>query len=88
MSPSLRIGNAERDQAMNRLRSAFAEGRLDEADLDSRTQRALDARTQAELDVLLADLPAAAELTDPGMSLLTMVSRLVSRCLCCCRPRR
>ena len=33
-------------------------GRLDDTEFDERTRAALTARTQADLDVLLADLPA------------------------------
>ncbi len=45
---------------VQRVQDAFAEGRLDDAEFDERTRAALTARTHAELDVLLADLPAAA----------------------------
>ena len=43
-----------------RLQDAFAEGRLDDAEFDARMRSALSARTRADLDGLLADLPAAA----------------------------
>jgi Domain of unknown function (DUF1707) len=41
------------------VQEAFAEGRLDDTEFDERMRAALAARTQGELDVLLADLPAA-----------------------------
>jgi len=44
---------------VQRVQDAFAEGRLDDAEFDQRTRAALIARTHAELDALLADLPAA-----------------------------
>jgi hypothetical protein len=44
---------------VQRVQEAFAEGRLDDAEFDERMRAALTARTQAELDVLAADLPAA-----------------------------
>ena len=44
---------------VERVRDAFAEGRLDDAEFDARTRAALTARTHADLDALLADLPAA-----------------------------
>jgi hypothetical protein len=44
---------------VQRVQDAFAEGRLDDAEFDQRTRAALTARTHAELDCLLADLPAA-----------------------------
>jgi hypothetical protein len=43
---------------VQRVQDAFAEGRLDDAEFDERTRAALTARTHAELDTLLADLPA------------------------------
>jgi hypothetical protein len=42
------------------VQQAFAEGRLDDAEFDQRMRAALTAKTHAELDVLLTDLPAAA----------------------------
>jgi len=45
---------------VQRVQDAFAEGRLDDAEFDERTRAALTARTHAELDALLADLPAPA----------------------------
>ena len=42
-----------------RVQDAFAEGRLDDTEFDERTRAALTARTHADLDALLADLPAA-----------------------------
>ena len=44
---------------VQRVQDAFAEGRLDDTEFDERTRAALTARTHADLDVLLADLPAA-----------------------------
>jgi hypothetical protein len=42
-----------------RLQDAFAEGRLDDTEFDERMRAALTARTHADLDMLLSDLPAA-----------------------------
>ena len=44
---------------VQRVQDAFAEGRLDDTEFDERTRAALTARTHGDLDVLLADLPAA-----------------------------
>jgi hypothetical protein len=46
------------------VQEAFAEGRLDDAEFDERMRAALTARTHADLDILLTDLPAAT--TAPG----------------------
>jgi len=56
--PAIRASDRERDAATHRLQDAFAEGRLDDAEFDVRMRSALSARTQADLDGLLADLPA------------------------------
>ncbi|MDX6338202.1 MAG: hypothetical protein QOG05_5542 [Streptosporangiaceae bacterium] len=58
-SPAIRASDRERDAATHRLQEAFAEGRLDDAEFDVRMRSALSARTRADLDGLLADLPAA-----------------------------
>ena len=55
-----RASDRERDAVVQRVQDAFAEGRLDDTEFDERTRAALTARTHAELDALLADLPAAA----------------------------
>lgn len=45
---------------LQRVQQAFAEGRLDDNEFDERMRATLTAKTHAELDVLLNDLPAAA----------------------------
>jgi hypothetical protein len=54
----LRIGDAERAAAADRLAWHFSHGRLDETELDDRLGRAMRASTASELTALLADLPA------------------------------
>lgn len=58
-APSLRLSDADREAAVSRLHQAGAEGRLDLGELEERVSAAYSARTQADLDPLLADLPAA-----------------------------
>jgi hypothetical protein len=53
----LRIGDAERDAAAERLRGHAAAGRLTVEELDERLGRALAARTRADLAVVEHDLP-------------------------------
>jgi Flp pilus assembly protein TadB len=55
---ALRASDAEREEIAERLRRATAEGRLLAEELEERLATALRARTQGELDVLVADLPA------------------------------
>ena len=53
----LRVSDQERDATMQQLQTAFAEGRLNDEEFDTRARATLSARTQAELTRLLADLP-------------------------------
>jgi hypothetical protein len=67
-SLSTRASDRERDAVVQRVQDAFAEGRIDDAEFDERTRAALTARTEADLEVLLADLPAAAAGTGPAVA--------------------
>jgi hypothetical protein len=53
----LRIGDAERDTAMTQLREHFVAGRLTFDELTERIDAALIAKTQRQINRLLADLP-------------------------------
>jgi Domain of unknown function (DUF1707) len=66
--PATRASDRERDAVVQRVQEAFADGRLDDAEFDERMRAALVARTHADLDVLLADLPAAAPCQAPAIS--------------------
>ena len=57
--PAVRASDAERDQAAEVLRDAYAEGRLSRAELDQRTGAAYAATTRADLCGLTSDLPGA-----------------------------
>ena len=56
-SSSLRASDADRDAIAERLRQAAVEGRLEPHELEERLHTALRARTYAELDPLVGDLP-------------------------------
>jgi hypothetical protein len=56
----LRVSDADRERVADRLRSASAEGRLTADELEERLERAFSARTDAELEPLVADLPEPA----------------------------
>jgi Domain of unknown function (DUF1707) len=58
-SPALRASDAERERTATQLREHTAAGRLTTEELAERLDAAYAARTVAELDVLLTDLPAA-----------------------------
>ncbi|MBQ1048823.1 DUF1707 domain-containing protein [Micromonospora sp. C51] len=53
----MRAADADRQAVAERLRVALDEGRLDLHEYDERLQRAYAARTYAELDALVGDLP-------------------------------
>jgi hypothetical protein len=61
MDPSqLRVGDVDRERAAERLRTALDEGRLNLHEYDERLRDAYAAKTYADLDKLLADLPGVA----------------------------
>ncbi|GAA4610293.1 DUF1707 domain-containing protein [Actinoallomurus liliacearum] len=66
--PSMRASDQERDETVQRLQVAFAEGRLTDGEFDERMRGALSARTHGELAELLVDLPAATAPTAPAAS--------------------
>jgi hypothetical protein len=57
----VRIGDAERDQAVSLLGDHFAAGRLNREELDERIDQAIQAKFTTDLRPLFADLPGAAE---------------------------
>jgi hypothetical protein len=57
-SPALRASDAERDEVVERLRDASAEGRLTLEEFVERMTSAYEARTHADLEQLVQDLPA------------------------------
>jgi hypothetical protein len=80
----LRIGDAERDTAMAQLREHFAAGRLTLDELTERIDGALTAKTQRQIDALMADLPrirrpvpavpdSSEEFTDAGRYLVLLL---------------
>src|SRR6516165_11552189 len=56
----IRASDAERDATVERLSSATGDGRLTLEEFSQRMEQASSARTRAELDRLVADLPADA----------------------------
>lgn len=53
----MRAGDADREAVADQLRTALNEGRLDLGEFDERLQRTYAAKTYADLDGLLTDLP-------------------------------
>lgn len=58
--PELRLSDADREKAVQRLHDAVAEGRLTLPEFEERVDQVLQARTSSELAPPLADLPAVA----------------------------
>ncbi|WP_244252669.1 DUF1707 SHOCT-like domain-containing protein [Micromonospora antibiotica] len=56
----MRAADTDREATAERLRVALEEGRLDLHEYDERLQQTYGAKTYAELDTVLADLPAPA----------------------------
>ena len=54
----VRVGDAERSAALDRLGTLFADGYLDVGEFEERTGQAAVARTRGELSQLFDDLPA------------------------------
>jgi hypothetical protein len=58
---SLRVGDREREAVGELLREHHVEGRLDADEFQGRLEQALAAKTYADLDALVADLPRATD---------------------------
>jgi hypothetical protein len=56
----MRVSDAERNEIAEQLSKHFADGRLDQAELDERMGRAMSAKTRGDLAGLLDDLPPIA----------------------------
>ena len=55
----MRAADADRDRVAGILSTAYSEGRLSRDEYDARLESALSARTYADLDHVVTDLPAA-----------------------------
>src|SRR6201995_4624107 len=63
----LRVSDADRQSVADQLSQHFADGRLDQAEVDERLSQAMNAKTYRDLDGLLTDLPATATGGGPGL---------------------
>jgi len=77
----LRASHADRDQVVELLRVAAGDGRLSAEELDDRLERALTARTYAELATLTADLPVSpgAAVGPPGAGAVSATAKELVR---------
>jgi len=81
----MRAADADRDRVAGWLGTAYSEGRLSRDEHDARLDRALSARTYADLDQLVTDLPAAPGTLRPGPArpLVTSTNGLAIASLAC-----
>jgi hypothetical protein len=71
----MRAADADRDRVAEYLGAAYSEGRLSKDEYDARLENALSARTYADLDQLVTDLPAAqAAAVPPVVKTATVVT--------------
>ena len=64
----LRLGDADRQQALEVLGEHYAQGRLDRDELDERSDAVWTAKTHGDLSPLFADLPGSAAGSSPPLS--------------------
>ena len=67
-----RASDADRDSCLEDIEAAYADGRINDAEREQRTQAALQATTLAELAELVADLGPAAKLPTKVAAALTL----------------
>ena len=67
-----RASDADRDSCLEDIEAAYADGRINDAEREQRTQAALQATTFAELAELVADLGPAAKLPTKVATALTL----------------
>ena len=58
----LRASDTDRDRVVELLSVAYSEGRLSKDEYDGRLENAFSARTYADLDQIVTDLPVAREM--------------------------
>jgi Domain of unknown function (DUF1707)/Domain of unknown function (DUF4190) len=64
----MRAADADRDYVVEILSTAYSEGRLSKDEYDARLESALSARTYADLDQIVTDLPIARATTVPSVA--------------------
>ena len=60
-NPQMRVSDAERAEVADRLSKHYSDGRLDQAEFNERLDRAMRAKTQADLSGIFTDLPVIEE---------------------------
>jgi Domain of unknown function (DUF1707)/Domain of unknown function (DUF4190) len=70
----IRASDADRDHVAEILNMAYSEGRLSKDEYDARLENAFSARTYADLDQLVTDLPSARATMTPQAAKTTAVT--------------
>ena len=70
----VRAADTDRDRVVDSLTTAYSEGRLTKDEYDARLESALSARTYADLDLVVSDLPAVQQ-TAAQQTVVTPVPR-------------
>jgi hypothetical protein len=68
----IRAADADRDRVAGILGTAYSEGRLTKDEYDARLEAALSARTYADLDQIVTDLPGRTAIAGPGTESATL----------------
>jgi hypothetical protein len=71
----MRISDADRTEVADRLSKHYSDGRLDQAEFNERLDRAMNAKTQADLNGLFADLPATDKEPDKAVKAASQPDR-------------
>ena len=79
----MRAADADRDGIVERLNMAYSEGRLSKDEYDGRLDNALSARTYADLDQLVTDLPAALATAVAPVAPVAKINELAMASLAC-----
>ena len=76
----LRASDAEREQVIDALKTAFVQGLLTKDELGMRAGQALASRTNAELAVIMADIPASLiEIQPPSKPVQACATKRVNK---------
>ena len=77
----IRVSDRDRERYQQVLTTAYAEGRLDELELEERLSGVLEAKFETELAPLVTDLPAGRDLAvaDAGSAASPVAERVVAQ---------
>jgi hypothetical protein len=79
----MRASDADRDRVVELLNVAYSEGRLSKDEYDSRLEIAFTARTYADLDQIVTDLPAPPSTAVTPVTPVTRINGLAIASLAC-----